>query len=282
MKIFLQLILVLVVVSTVFICAIKPNMHKSFFVYNSDYKIVYENTVTKTTEEIPVAEIKVTTPETKVLKVEKTVAQKTPQKTVTTKSSAVKRQTAARQNTSAKINRTAETTVKTVKTAQPAVERKNTEKTLQHTQTTVADETKPVTKEVKVTPKSVTETQQKTLTQEEIDIAWNVWRSNLQNSIMSNVKLPIMPHGIIFKFTFNVDKYGRISNVQTWCDNPSYTPYAIQYIAPVIRSHQGKSILNFPTGSKRTITQVYGAWKISDRQEFSTPQDYNDIEKVLK
>lgn len=122
----------------------------------------------------------------------------------------------------------------------------------------------------------------KTLTAREEEIAWNIWRSRLQNQIMKDVNMPILPQGIVFKFTFDVDKYGKISNVQTWSLTPNYTPYAIQYIAPVIRSYQGKSILDFPTGSNRTSTEVLGGWKISSTQRYSTPQDYNDTEKIKK
>ena len=97
---------------------------------------------------------------------------------------------------------------------------------------------------------------------------------------MRDAKLPTMPNGIIFKYKFTVDKYGKVSNVQTSSLTPGYTPYAIQFIAPVIRSYQGHSILNFPTGSKRVTTVVSGAWKISNTSKYSSPDDYHDIEKV--
>jgi hypothetical protein len=120
------------------------------------------------------------------------------------------------------------------------------------------------------------------ITQQEEEIAWNIWRSNLQNKIMKEVFLPSIPEGTVFRFSFNVDKFGRVSNVQTYATPSSYTPYAVQYIAPVIRSYQGKDILNFPTGSSRTSTEVKGGWKISASERYSTPQDYNDIEKMSK
>ncbi len=120
------------------------------------------------------------------------------------------------------------------------------------------------------------------LSAQEEEIAWNKWRSNLNNQIMRDSKLPTMPNGIIFRYKFNVDKYGKISNVQTWSTTQSYTPYAIQFIAPVIRSYQGHAILNFPTGSNRVSTEVTGAWKISSNEKLSTPSDYNDIEKIRK
>ncbi len=112
-------------------------------------------------------------------------------------------------------------------------------------------------------------------------ILWNKWHSNIQNKIMSDVKLPVIQEGIVFKFSFDADKYGRISNLKTWSTTPAYTPYAIQYIAPVIRSYQGKEILNFPAGSKRFVTTVQGGWKISKTVKYSTPQDYSDTEKII-
>ncbi|MBR1681701.1 hypothetical protein IJ707_07925, partial [bacterium] len=126
------------------------------------------------------------------------------------------------------------------------------------------------------------ETRQKVLTEQQEEIEWNIWRSNLQNQIMKDVKLPIIPQGTIFKFEFDVDKYGKVSNVQTWSQTNTYTPYAIQYIAPIIRSYQGHSILNFPEGSNRTQTHVTGGWKIASSVKYSTPKDYNDTESVVK
>ena len=120
------------------------------------------------------------------------------------------------------------------------------------------------------------------MTAKEEEIAWNKWRSNLNNQIMKDSKLPTMPNGIIFKYKFTVDKYGKVSNVQTSSTTPGYTPYAIQFIAPVIRSYQGRAILNFPTGSNRTSTEVSGAWKISSNSKLSTPDDYHDIEKIKR
>ncbi|MBE7706400.1 MAG: hypothetical protein E7Z91_04060 [Cyanobacteria bacterium SIG30] len=118
--------------------------------------------------------------------------------------------------------------------------------------------------------------------QKEELIAWNIWHSNLQNSLMNDVKMPNIPNGIIFKFSFVVDKYGKITNINTYSTTPSYTPHAVEYIAPVIRSYQGKEILNFPQNSKRTTTVFSGGWKMSDFSRYSSPSDYNDIEKIKK
>ena len=125
----------------------------------------------------------------------------------------------------------------------------------------------------------------KVLTPQEEEIAWQVWRSNLTNRIMQDAgsKIPNVPQGTIFKFTFDVDKYGKVTNIHTSCtNNPQYTPYAIQYIAPVIRAYQGRAILNFPEGSRRETTSYVGSFKVSNSSRYSTAGDYRDTERITK
>jgi len=269
MKIFLQICAILVIVATISICAIKPEMHKTVLVYNSDYKIVTDEEVKTETAEIPIMEIQVKPQEQTVKKTTETVSVPKTQTTVQKPVQTVKIQTPSKQvKTETKtVTKPAQTTVKTEK------------KQEQQVQTVIKKEQPPKPQTVKTTR---TQTAPKVLTQQEEEIAWNVWRSNLQNQIMKDVRMPALPTGIVFKFTFEVDKFGKISNIYTYSENPAYTPYAIQYIAPVIRSYQGKSILNFPQGSTRTSTVFKGGWKISANERLSTPNDYNDYEKVIK
>ena len=269
MKLILQILFILTIVATVSICAIQPDMHKNVIVYDSAYTIVPEDEVKTETQEIPIMEKEVT-PQKTVTHTEKAVEQipqkqtkietKVQQKTVTTpkQTTTVKKQTSTAPATTVvkQAEKPVETVVKEVKKVeQPKVEQKVI--------------TKPVQTPV-------------TLTQQQEEIAWNIWRSNLMNKIMQDTKLPIIPTGIVFKFTFDVDKYGKVSNVQTWSTTPAYTPYAIQYIAPVIRSYQGRDILKFPQGTARITTTVKGGWKISDNEKYSTPNDYNDVERVVR
>jgi hypothetical protein len=144
---------------------------------------------------------------------------------------------------------------------------------------TVQKQTPTVSKTVAVSKKTETPQTEKEQTEE---IQWNIWRSNLQNQIMKELQMPSIPQGVIFKFTFDLDKYGKISNIQTWSVNPSYTVYAVQYIAPTIKSMQGRSILNFPIGSTRVTTNVVGGFKITSQEKLSTPKDFNDTEVVKK
>ena len=226
---FIKISLILAIIATFGICALKPKMHTTVLVFDSNYKIVEQKVETTIEKNIP------------------TVSQtQKPQKI--------------------------EQKVETVKQEQ--------------TQSTPPKQT--IVKLSKNTKYEPVKTQEKTiqknkiLTEQEEEIEWNKWRSNLQNQIMKDVKLPIIPQGTVFKFEFDVDKYGKVSNIQTLSLTPAYTPYAIQYIAPVIRSYQGHSILNFPNGSNRTQTHVKGGWKIAQSVKYSTPKDYNDTETIKK
>ena len=268
MRLILNILLILLVVSTLSICAIKPDMHKTVFVYDSAYTIVPEEQIKVEEQTIPImekpVEPKVVTVKTETPKNVEVKQTKVQQPVKTQQKQTVKQQTVKQQQKT-----TTAPQIKTTTTQQKPVTKTTETKTVE----------KPVVKEVQQVTQPVTT---KVLTEKQEEIAWNTWRSNLQNKIMQDVRLPIIPNGVIFKFSFTVDKFGKVSNVQTWSTTPAYTPYAIQYIAPVIRGYQGKSILNFPSGTARTITNVTGGWKISEDERYSTPQDYNDVEKIRR
>ena len=257
--------------TTIGICALQPQMHKTFFVYNSDYVIVEPADKVEVVKNVP-TQVNQPQKEEKKVTVQKVVKSvpKTTQKPVEKKIVKNSPQPVQKIQTSQQ-------------TANPLLSM------LKETSTTESAQQKVVEKKVQTAPQSVkkeeTKPAAKTVTEEEKArqevILWNKWRSNLQNKIMSDVKLPIMPEGTIFKFSFDVDRYGKISNVKTWSLTPAYTPYAIQYIAPVIRGYQGRDILNFPEGSNRFSTTVEGGWKISQTAKFSTPEDFKDAERVI-
>ena len=283
MKLVLQILLILIIAATISICAIQPEMHKNVVVYDSDYTLVTEQEVKTETKNVPVMEMPAK-PIEKTTVVEKKVEPVvTTSKTQTT---GVKQQT----KTTPKPTTTAKQTVTKPQTQTVAKSTVTQPKIQTVTKPAETKVEKPAIKEtVKVeTPKTehkVVEKpveQPRVMTQQEETIAWNVWRSNLINQVMQDVKMPNIPEGTIFQFSFTVDKYGKVTNVQTGANPASYTPYAIQYIAPVIRSYQGRSILNFPDGTARISTQVTGKWKISATKKYSTPQDFNDVERVIR
>lgn len=129
----------------------------------------------------------------------------------------------------------------------------------------------PAPKQINVVPRQLTE-------QEEI-IVWNKWRSSLQNRVMQDVKLNA-PLGTRFRFSFTVDRYGQISNLKVWSDNPEYTSLAVRQIKPLLLSYQGQPILNFPSGTKRIITNVTGGFVLATFDKYSTPSDYSDVERI--
>lgn len=270
MKLILNILLIIVVVSTVCICAIKPDMHKNILVFDSAYKIAPEEEVKSEAEVIPIMEqpsqpkptVKLVEKKVELPKTEKTIKPKVQVKTTTATKPAPK-----------------QITVSTTKTVTPTPVVKTETKTVAPKVETTTQQTTTVPKQV-VKETVTTTPPPKPLTQQEEIVVWNEWRSRVQNKIMQDVKLPIMPNGTIFKFSFSVDKYGKVYNLQTWAEPSSYTPYAIQYIAPVIRSYQGREILKFPSGSSRINTDVKGGWKISENEKYSTSSNYNDIERI--
>lgn len=266
-NIFFKILILVIILSTIGILGLKPKMHKRIFVLDSSYSVVDDSSDYEEENIIP---------------------EKTTVEVVEKKISADKNiQTQKKDTVSKNINTQKKETPKKIEEKKAVVQNKPA-KTVQKPQVVeTVEKPKTVSKPVEIKkeiPKTTVQTKpvQSVMTEREEEIAWNIWRSNLQNQIMKDTKLPYIPKGIIFKFSFDVDKYGRITSIKTYSTNPNYTPYAIQYIAPVIRSYQGKEILDFPSGTQRLTTKFEGGWKISDSAKYSTPNDYNDIEKVKK
>lgn len=252
-KAFFTVLILILLFLTAGIVIRTPKMHQNIFLYDSNLKIDIQENEAIDTKIIP----------TKINPVKvKTTIKNT---AVSPKTAVVKTETKIVQTPLLVEKKSTTKTVKTKLQPQKAKTPENImpQKTaLKQTQTQTAYSKTQAEKE-----------------QEEL-ILWNKWRSDLQNRIMSDVKLPIVKQGTIFKFSFDVDKYGKITNISTWSTDPNYTPYAIQYIAPVIRSYQGRDFMNFPAGSNRVTTTVSGAWKISDKMTYSSPSDYADVEKI--
>ena len=76
MRLILQILLILLIVSTVSICVIKPDLHKNVIVYDSSYTLVTEDEVKTETKDIPIMEVDIK-PVEKTTVVEKKVEPKT-------------------------------------------------------------------------------------------------------------------------------------------------------------------------------------------------------------
>ncbi len=118
------------------------------------------------------------------------------------------------------------------------------------------------------------------MTEQEEIIAWNRWRSNLQNQIMKDSQIDYAPLGTLFMFTFVVDKFGNISNIKVQCSNQNYMDLARNRVKPAIANLQRKPILKFPRGSQRTSTIVIGGFMIGTEERYSTPENFADYERI--
>mgnify|MGYP004664702015 CR=1 FL=1 len=280
---FFVLCSVIVVILTTWICIANPKLSKRVVIFDSQYKIVDKDIEMKP---LPIAtnnvEFKEVIPTAKTLEpvvtkdVQKEITNVPMQQVQTTK---YNQPTVQKNTQKTKVERVNTTPASSVK----KTEQKTVTKTVQKPKqtTTVKSSPAPKTTSQKTTntvkPQNTTP---KVLTPQQETILWNKWRSDIQNKIMKEVNLPLLENGTLFKFRFDVDKNGRITSVKSWSTSPQYNPYAIQYITPVIRSLQGKSILNFPEGSTIETTTVEGNIRISNSTKYATAGDYNDVEKV--
>ena len=282
--------LILFLLSTVLICVFKPKTHKQIVFENKNFEL---SMITEKAEsdkkdininieppyiempEIEVPEVSIKLPEsqpkTTQPKQQKPAVQK-PQKTQTAKTQNTPKPQPAKQET------------KTPKTTTPPVVKKEEPKT--EVQKPKQEVVEPKKEPPKEQPKPQTVQQPvpkpvKVLTEEEEIIAWNKWRSDLQNKLMRDSKISA-PVGTSFMFSFTVDKNGNISNLRTWSSNPSYNSLAVNVIKPLLLSYQKTAILKFPEGSKRIITNANGGFTMAHSTRYSSPSDYNDYERVRK
>jgi len=110
-------------------------------------------------------------------------------------------------------------------------------------------------------------------------IAWNVWRSNLQNQIMmeSSIEAPV---GTLITFSFNVSAQGNITNLKYSCSNKKYAKEARADMVRVLQNLRYTEILKFPSNTKRTNVKFKGAFLLDYSTSFSKPSDYSDYERV--
>ena len=109
-------------------------------------------------------------------------------------------------------------------------------------------------------------------------VAWNIWRSNLQNRIMDEVDIDAY-YGTIFFFTFKVDNNRNITNIKVQSTD-FMNREAIDAVRKAIVRLNGQPILKFPKNTSRESVDFRGAFVISTYSQYSTPSDYNDYERI--
>ncbi len=110
-------------------------------------------------------------------------------------------------------------------------------------------------------------------------VAWNVWRSNLQNRIMDESAIEA-PVGTLILFSFDVSDDGHITNLRYTCSNKDYAIDARADMVRILRKLEGDSILNFPQNTKRTDVKFKGGFLLDYTTQYSTPEDYSDYERI--
>lgn len=112
---------------------------------------------------------------------------------------------------------------------------------------------------------------------DEETIAWNVWRSRIQNKIMDTANVD-GPYGTIFNFAFDVDYRGNISNIRANSRYPEMNPEIVN----AIKKLEHTEILKFPEKTKRKTTRFTGAFMLATYTQYSSPSDYNDFERIIR
>ena len=275
-------------IATVFVCVFRPKTHKPIAFEDRNFKlelISAEIAAPKTSDlnfvqnsvEIKSPTVDISLPPVNVKIPEIKTNTNTNSKNLTAKNTTKSQQNQSKTQIVSKKNSPITQLNKTeVKKVESKPVQKSESKVVHNT-----EKSKVVSPVEKISDKPVTKPAVKVLTEEEEIIAWNKWRSDLQNKLMRDSKIAA-PIGTSFEFSFTVDKFGTISNLKTWSSNPSYTPLAVRVIKPLLLSYQKTAILNFPTGSKRVITNVNGGFTMARSSRYSSPSDYNDYERVTK
>lgn len=179
-------------------------------------------------------------------------------------------------------SKTVEQPIKVSQVKTPKTSTNNKISTVQQPKTAQKSEPQAVKKPLQTTQSQPAQTKKKVLTEQEEIIAWNAWRSHIQNTVMQRFQTAA-PVGAKFKFSFTVDKWGRISNLSVGCANSLCPSYATERIRAVITGFQNTSILNFPEGTSRIMTVVKGGFEVtSSESQFSKPSDYSDYELIKR
>jgi len=110
-------------------------------------------------------------------------------------------------------------------------------------------------------------------------IAWNIWRSNLQNEIMmrSAIEAPV---GTLITFAFDVSEDGKISNLKYTCSNKKYATAARADMVSVLKEIESSEVIQFPSNTQRKFIKFKGAFMLDYNTSFSKPSDYSDYERV--
>ena len=289
-------VIVAFILLTILTIKIHPEMHQPMLLEDADF-VLTRISDTITTDNIPVANVK-STENTKVLETSPQEQRKTTQEVInqynkqqeepivkyiqTENVKPSKKEVKVTQYETPNKTSQMELLQRVMQNSENADVVKQAEEIIKYVNTDTP-KAKPQTKTVQTAaPSQPKSSSNPYMTEQEEIIAWNIWRSNIQNQIMKDSNIDFAPYGTIFTFTFIVDKFGNVSNIKVECSNPSFMDVARNNVKPAISNLQKKPILNFPRGTKRTSTVVTGMFLIGTQTRYSTPENYSDYERVVR
>lgn len=276
--------IILFVLLTIVTVKIHPEMHQPMRIEPANFKLVRESDLLNYKEQMPIAkaasepkqiEIKTEEPASSQTKYANTYSNpvQEKEKIVYNPPSPKKTQTQTQQN---------DDTMNQLEMLQHLLNQVEQQEQQQPAEPPKTAQQKPAVPKPVQTQKPKTTFNNPYMSEQEEIIAWNKWRSDIQNKIMVDSKIDYAPLGTMFLFSCVVDKYGNVSNIKAWSSNPSFSSVAKNNVKPAIANLQGKPILRFPRGTQRTTTVFNGAFLIGIEDRFSTPGDYADFERIMR
>lgn len=114
------------------------------------------------------------------------------------------------------------------------------------------------------------------------DIDWNTWKSNFINQIIDDSmyikSLDNYDIGSWFYYSFNVDKYGRISDITV--KSMYLSSIDKDRIRKLIKSYEYEDITVFPANTRKTTAKVDAVVMLGNSEKKARPSDFNENEQV--
>lgn len=114
------------------------------------------------------------------------------------------------------------------------------------------------------------------------DIDWNTWKSTFINQIIDDSmyihSLDSYELGSWFYYSFNVDKYGRISNITV--RSMQLSSIDKERIRNLIKSYEYKDITVFPANTQKTTAKVDAVVMLGNNEKKARPTDFNENEQI--
>jgi hypothetical protein len=114
------------------------------------------------------------------------------------------------------------------------------------------------------------------------DIDWNTWKSEFVNKILDDSftipELDNYKEGVYIQYSFNVYKDGRIDSIKV--SSPFVKKVDKDKLARLIKSYEHEPITMFPKNSQRQSAKVSAIMVLSNQNQYSNPNDFNDGERV--